>query len=371
MACNHELYLAPQVLLKARLPPQFQLHEQVNYFIPMIYGELIIGLPGSGKTTYVKYKKEYLAGRNVYTVNLDPGRWERDLRNDGDAAEPGQGDRNGLQYGCETKCNSVPLDLPPPQKNCAGERSEEKSAETRTDRFKFDFDITQKYDTRKYMKQREVGPNLAVKRIMEEFVEDYENLRNIFCDEDRYYLVDTPGQIESVFVLDKLLLRLQRDGIRLVTVFLSDINSMASIESLSYTYFVTMQTMVTLNNSQVNVFTKLDLLGSIRLIGRLSNLVELNLRVGEYPLLFRVLYSFIERESLIEYQVLEYSEDVLGYLQFCIDQASGFVNEIEDENALTEYLNGIKEKEDILRAYEEKEEQFEEKEEQFKRSARS
>lgn len=39
----------------------------------MIYGEMIIGLPGSGKTTYIKYKKDFLYSRNIYTVNLDPG----------------------------------------------------------------------------------------------------------------------------------------------------------------------------------------------------------------------------------------------------------------------------------------------------------
>ncbi|ELQ74144.1 putative Uncharacterized protein family, ATP binding protein [Trachipleistophora hominis] len=340
----------------------------------MIYGELIVGLPGSGKTTYLKYKKNYLAGRNVYTVNLDPGRWEKERHvNNKDTYNNNVMDKTtNLEREKQSDGNNV-MDKTANlerEKKSDGKNSDKtanpkpdhpktanskENAEPSVNNFTFDYDITNKYDTRKYMKQREIGPNLAVKKIMEEYVANYEEIRNIFCNEECYYLIDTPGQIESILNFDRLLLRLQRDGIRLVTVFLSDINSMTSIESLSYTYFMTMQTMVTLNHSQINVFTKLDLLDKIRLIDKLSNLIELALNVEEYPVLFKVLYRFIERESLIEYQVMEYREDVLCYLQFCIDQASGFINEIEDENTLAEYLSGIKEKEEIIRSYEEKE----------------
>lgn len=291
----------------------------------MIYGELIIGLPGSGKTTYIKHKKDFLSCRNIYTVNLDPGIQEVKV-------DENKKDREKI--------------------NDNSDHSEEK------ENFVYDFDIRKFYNTRDFMKNNEIGPNLAVKKILELFTESYDNFRNIFCNDGCYYLIDTPGQLESIIVLEKLLVRLLKDNVRLVTVFLADINSLTSVESLSYTYFTTLQTMVILNNSQVNVFTKFDFFDSIRLIDKLRNILEINLAIEKFPEFFRVLYNFVERESLLEYQVLEYKDDVVRFLQFFIDQTSGYIDEIEDENDLSHYLKDLKQKDEILDLYEEKEESF-------------
>lgn len=200
------------------------------------------------------------------------------------------------------------------------------------------------------MRNNEIGPNLAVKTILNLFRNNYELLRSIFSKEDCYYLIDTPGQVESILNLEKFLSKLLRDGIRIVTVFLSDIISFTNIENLTYTYFITLQTMCILNNTQINVITKMDLLKKISLVDTIDNLINLNLEVKKYPKLFKTFYNFIERENLVQYQVMEYRNDVMRYLQFVIDISSGFLYDM-DENIVQEYMKDLKSGEDILEIY--------------------
>lgn len=48
--------------------------EELEKEINQKFGQLIIGAPGSGKTTYIKAMKEFYSqcGRKALTINLDP-----------------------------------------------------------------------------------------------------------------------------------------------------------------------------------------------------------------------------------------------------------------------------------------------------------
>ncbi|KRH93540.1 putative ATP binding protein [Pseudoloma neurophilia] len=266
----------------------------------MVFGEIVIGMPGSGKTTYIAKKRELLKERNIFTVNLDPG-------------------------GVEDPGNSKSIE--------------------------YDFDIRKFYTTRKTMESCSYGPNFAVKYILQEFCAEYSNFSNIFSDEGAYYLIDTPGQIESIIILEKFLNRLQKDNIRLVTVFLVELASFISYDTLAYTYLISLQTMIALNNSQVNVITKCDLIDKIETIVPIEEIASLNLITREIPGFFKILYEFVERESVLFFQFLEYEKSVLASLQYVIDQASGLFYEIADEEKLTEYLKDVESREEILEKY--------------------
>lgn len=271
-----------------------------NMFIEpsMIYGEMIIGMPGVGKTTYIKEKKNLLSNRNIFTVNLDPGYIDDDSK------------------------------------------------------YKWDFDIRKFHTTKNTMKKDKIGPNLAVKNILENYCFDYEHFRDIFLEEDKYYLIDTPGQIESILHLEKFLLKLQRDDIKLVNVLLVDLTSFISFEMLTNTYFISLQTMIALNNTQVNVITKCDLIGKIETIQNIRNIANVDLDTKRMPKFLKLIYEFVEKESLICYEFLEYKQKIITTLQYAIDQASGYFLEITEPDDLNKYLQDVELRDDIISDYE-------------------
>lgn len=264
---------------------------------PMIYGEIIIGLPGSGKTTYITDKKNFLADRNVFTVNLDPGSLY---------------DTKDIEY---------------------------------------DFDIKNFYTTKQKMMDESYGPNFAVKNILKEFCSEYSTFNSIFADEEAYYLIDTPGQVESIVILEKFLSKLQRDNIRLVTVFLIEISSFMSYDMMTYTYLMSLQTMIALNNTQINVITKCDLIDKIEIVAGIDQIVNLTLDSEKIPGFLRLLYDFVEREAILGFELLEYQKTNISSLQYVIDQASGYLYEISEDSTIGKYLEDVEQKEDIIQRY--------------------
>lgn len=108
----------------------------------MKYAQLVVGPPGSGKTTYCKQIRHTLAekGREVVMVNLDP------------ANEPGQ---------------------------------------------EFDVDIRELISLEDVMERLSLGPNGGLVYCIEHLAENIDWLQERICDNPaEYFIIDCPGQVE-------------------------------------------------------------------------------------------------------------------------------------------------------------------------------
>ena len=119
-----------------------ELEKQIN----QKFGQLIIGAPGSGKTTYIKTIKEFYSkcGRKTITINLDPA---NDNKN-----------------------------------------------------FTFDIDIRQLITIEDAEKKLKLGPNgsflYCINFLHENIKWLDEQINQLKFSDTFYYLIDTPGQIE-------------------------------------------------------------------------------------------------------------------------------------------------------------------------------
>ena len=130
----------------------------------MPYGQLLLGSPGAGKSTYCNGMQQFLGaiGRNVSVVNLDPA-------NDNVSYQPA-------------------------------------------------IDIRDLVTLEDVMEKEELGPNGGVLYALEELEENWEWLQQGLKEcEDNYILIDSPGQVE-LFThhesLRRIISRIQKMGYR-------------------------------------------------------------------------------------------------------------------------------------------------------------
>ena len=154
--------------------PRFDDYLLQDYNHDMPYGQLILGSPGAGKSTYCNGMQQFLGaiGRNVSVVNLDPAN------------------------------DNVP--------------------------YKPDIDIRDLVTLEDVMEKEELGPNGGVLYALEELEENWEWLQQGLKDcEDNYILIDSPGQVE-LFThhesLRRIISRIQKMGYR-VRLFSSNTTS--------------------------------------------------------------------------------------------------------------------------------------------------
>jgi GTPase SAR1 family protein len=80
--------------------------------MPTVFGQIVIGPPGSGKTTYCEGMSQFLKslGRNVAIVNLDPANENVPYKADIDVADLIQVifSMNEIQVSLATRRGSVP-----------------------------------------------------------------------------------------------------------------------------------------------------------------------------------------------------------------------------------------------------------------------
>ncbi|KAM0688191.1 hypothetical protein COBT_000557 [Conglomerata obtusa] len=237
----------------------------------MLYGEIIIGPPGSGKSTYTRYKKDILKDRNVFTVNLDPG---------------------------SNKTN-------------------------------FDYDIKTISSTRTYMIKNELGPNYSTKCILKEFVKQYDTFREIiFKNENSYFIFDFPGQVEFLVSDDSLRIftkKLMLEGMYLVAVNIVDIVFFLDKHTLLSTYLMTSIAMIMLELPHVCVASKCDTLRNYDIINLKDLLIAGNLNFDDKNLFYKSLCELVENEGLVNFEVMDYQNvDAMMYLQMVVDMASGY-----------------------------------------------
>lgn len=266
--------------------------EKKNFLCPMIYGEIIIGAPGSGKSTYVNFKKDALQDRKIFTVNLDPGNNRED----------------------------------------------------------FDYDIKKLSTTKKYMEMKNVGPNYSVKCILRDFYKEYDDFKGIISEnENSYFLFDFPGQVEF-FMCDGTLRNfcksLQRDGMYLVVVNLIDIVFFIEWHALLSSYLISTIAMVLLEMPHVCIASKCDRIKDIE-IGNLEDIL-----MGVAPLenikkpFYKSLAEVVDNEGLLSFELLDYENvEAMMYAQMIIDKASGFFfnedpqyEDLDKERIIDHYL---------------------------------
>ncbi|VWU49875.1 nucleolar preribosomal associated cytoplasmic ATPase, putative [Hepatocystis sp. ex Piliocolobus tephrosceles] len=201
----------------------------------MKYGQVVVGPAGSGKTNYCKLMKEFmkLKKRNCYVVNLDS------------ASE---------EYYYERK--KKPMNMT---------SNIEKELNNIYDTI-YDIDIRNYIEVNSLMEEDMLGPNCALLKSVEIFYEHSELLideLNDYDDDDSYFIIDTPGQIELYTHTDyfkKILNLFIEQDIRLIVVFLIDISFISSNTKLLSAYLTSLSTMLNFELPHINILTKCDLL---------------------------------------------------------------------------------------------------------------
>ena len=179
----------------------------------MAFGQVIIGPPGSGKSTYTEGMRQFLTaiGRNVTTVNLGPA-------------------NDQLPY---------PVDI----------------------------DVRDLVDLDAAAKTHSLGPNGALLYCYEYLAANVDWLAHkLSAKPEAYLLIDMPGQVELYThhsAVREILQTLQRKhDHRLCAVHLVDAHHCSDAAKYISVLLVTLSTMVQLEMPQINLLSKLDLIES-------------------------------------------------------------------------------------------------------------
>ena len=199
--------------MSSALQPPLQPPERQTLRSQMPFGQLVIGSPGSGKTTYCHglYQFLHALNRPISIVNLDPA--------------------NGLS-------------LPYP---CA-------------------INIASLITVKDVMKELGLGPNGAMLYCMEYLEENLSWLESQLDElsDDAYVAFDLPGQVElstNHGSLRRILDRLAKRDWRLVAVHLMDASHITDASRYVSLLLLSLRAMLTLELPHVNVLSKVDLLG--------------------------------------------------------------------------------------------------------------
>lgn len=174
----------------------------------MPFGQLVIGPPGSGKSTYCDGMEQFMTAieRKVSVVNLDPA-------NDHTSYQP-------------------------------------------------DLDVRDLVTIDEIMEQETLGPNGGILYALEELEHNFEWLENGLKElGDDYILFDCPGQVE-LFThhssLRNIFFRLQKLGYRLVVVHLTDSIVLSRPSLYVSSLLLALRSMLQMDLPHLNVLTKID-----------------------------------------------------------------------------------------------------------------
>ncbi len=175
------------------------------------YGQVVIGPPGSGKTTYCDGMSQLLnsLGRTCAVVNIDP----------------------------------------------ANEKTP----------FKPDIDVQELVKLEDVMEETGLGPNGGLVYCMEFLEKNYEWLSSRLSKlpKDAYVLIDCPGQVELYTHNDcvkNILRRMEKSDMRLCAVNLVDSHHCSDPAKFISVCLVTLNSMLQMELPQVNVLSKVDLI---------------------------------------------------------------------------------------------------------------
>lgn len=268
----------------------------------LIFGQLVIGPPGSGKTTYCNAMSKFLQrlGRKVAVINIDPA-------------------NENMEY-------------------------------TPT------IDISELIKCEEVMSHYKLGPNGALVYCME-FLEANVKwlITKILNLKDHYLIIDCPGQVElythhkSVSVIAE---KLEQNLVKLCSVQLIDSHHCSDPGKYLSSLILCTTTMLQLGLPHVNVMTKfdemkkfnhcldfnIDFYTEVLDLKYLLDKLDENPSTAKYKKLNTALVSLIEDYSLVSFIPLDVSNQaLLLQVKNAVDKANGYIfggNEPQDVQTL-------------------------------------
>ncbi|KXX83400.1 GPN-loop GTPase 2 [Madurella mycetomatis] len=258
----------------------------------MPFGQLILGSPGAGKSTYCDGMHQFMGaiGRQCSVVNLDPA-------------------NDRTNYPCA-------------------------------------LDIRNFVTLEEIMSDDRLGPNGGILYALEELEHNMEWLENGLKElgED-YILFDCPGQVELYThhtSLRNIFYRLQKLGYRLVAVHLSDCFCLTQPSLYISNLLLALRAMLQMDLPHINVLTKIDKISSYdplpfnldfyTEVQDLSYLIpsleaeSTTLRSEKFARLNQAIVDLIERFGLVSFEVLAVeNKKSMMHLLRVIDRAGGYV----------------------------------------------
>lgn len=284
----------------------------------MPFAQLVVGPPGSGKTTYCRAARAYLSqrlGRDVALVNLDPS--------------------------CE--------DAPAPA--TAASASASAAAESS---LAPDVDVRDLVQASEVMDRLKLGPNGALVFCMELLAKNLAWLTDALMPlAGRYILIDCPGQVELYThhnAMREIIVHLERTlHFRLCTVHLIDSHMCSDPGTFVSALLVSLSAMMRLETPHINVLSKVDLAEAM---GRLTFRLEFYTEVldlsyllnaladdpltARYKALNAALAEVVEDFSLVQFYPLAVQDDELfAALTRAIDRACGYLYSSQEEGQVS------------------------------------
>eukprot|EP01122_Echinamoeba_exundans_P000250 TRINITY_DN10224_c0_g1_i1.p1 TRINITY_DN10224_c0_g1~~TRINITY_DN10224_c0_g1_i1.p1 ORF type:complete len:316 (+),score=75.21 TRINITY_DN10224_c0_g1_i1:161-1108(+) len=268
-----------------------------------MFGQVVVGPPGSGKTTYCKGMQQFLSaiGRKVAVINLDPA-------------------NDSVPYPCSVDMNEL---------------------------------IT----LEDVMNEYTLGPNGGLIFCME-YLE--KNLDWLFAKLEalsgHYLIFDCPGQVELYTHHDSMcniVSQLQKRGYRIASVHLVDSFYCSSPSNYVAALLVSLSTMLQLELPHVNVLSKIDLVekfGKLDLnlefyttgtdLEYLQHALNREDKSGRFSELNRTLCELIEDFSLVSFTTLNINEkESVARLVKLIDKSNGYVySAMDGDSSLLEAI---------------------------------
>ena len=229
----------------------------------MVFAQVVLGPPGSGKTTYSFAAKEFMVsnlGRKVCVVNLDPACEGHEAPQTPEGADKASHDKTTEPASAtsSTTTTSVGSEAAPDSKGHPSSKGSVEPART------FDVDIRELVRVDEVMQRLDVGPNAALIFCME-FLE--QNLGWLKEKLDGYrghtFVLDCPGQVE-LYTHHRMMRNIVKEmeeqwHFRVCCVHLVDSYMCSEPSNFMSALLVSMSAMMMLELPHVNVLSKIDL----------------------------------------------------------------------------------------------------------------